>query len=76
MPEALLRGVIDQPAHLLLVQTGGATGGGGRSEGSRQGVRADVRRSLETAHAHGHREACSDVVAECDGAQQIAAHRY
>ncbi len=34
----LLRGIIQQPAHLLGIQTGGATGSGGRAHGSHQVV--------------------------------------
>jgi hypothetical protein len=67
----LLRGVVDQPAHLLGIQPGGAPGGGGGAEVPADAVRALVR--LKNARTQGHQETRSHVVAQRYGAQELCA---
>ena len=71
----LLRGVGKQPAHLLGVEAGGASGGGGRAEGAGDGMRAamGVDHVLQLAQRDG--DARADVVAERDRAQELRGRR-
>ena len=60
----LLGRVIQQPAHLLCVQSCRATGGRGRSECARDAVRALVALIHSDATAHHHGDARPDVVTQ------------
>ena len=74
MPERLLRGVGQQPAHLLRIEAGAAAGRRGRAEGA-----GDARACCEWLSDHvllaakRRRDTRSDVVAERDRAQEAGA---
>ena len=66
----LLRGIIEQPAHLMGIQSSRASGGRGRAEIFRDAVGAAVGRHLIRHCAESHGDARSDVIAERDGAEE------
>jgi hypothetical protein len=61
--------VINQPAHLLRVQAGGASSGRGRTENARNAVRGLM--TVSEAGPQRDQHARADVVAERDGAEQV-----
>src|ERR1700730_2039585 len=70
-PRGLLGGVVQQPAHLLGVQTRPATSGGGGSKRCGDTVGTPVTRVLIGLGAQGHRDPRPDVIAEGYSAQQM-----
>ena len=73
MPEALLRGVVEHPAHLLRVEAGRASGGRGGAEDAGNAVRAPVAFALQSRAAQRRHDARADVVAERYGAKEARA---
>ena len=69
----LLRGVVERPAHLARVETGGAGRGGRGAEGPGDAVRGQAALVAELGAAHGHDHARADVVAERHGAKEARA---
>ncbi len=69
----LLRGIVEQPAHLLRVQIRRAAGSGGRAEAFREAMSVAMRFVHELLPAQGHRDARANVVPERDGAQELRA---
>ena len=67
----LLRGIVEQPAHLLGVQIGRAAGRSGCAEAFGEAVRVAVRCVHEVLAAKRHGNARADVIAESDGAQKL-----
>src|SRR5260221_895575 len=63
----LLRRVIEQPAHLLGIQTHGTAGGGCRAEGSHQNMRV----FKDGPRANGLKGAHPNVVAERYGSREV-----
>ena len=71
----LLRGVVEQPAHLLRVEAGAAAGGRRRAERAGDAVRAAVALVSKLDAAHRHRDPRADVVAERHGAEEARRRR-
>src|SRR6202011_4329867 len=70
-PGGLLRGVVEQQAHLFGTETRGTTGGGARSEGRGGAVCAAVSGGLVGGTAHAHGDAGADVMAERDSPHRM-----
>ena len=70
IPDGLLRGIIEQPAHLMRIQARRASRRRRRAEIFRDAVRAAVRLHLTGQAAERHRDARADVIAQRDGAQE------
>src|SRR5260370_20671767 len=68
---ALLRGVIEQPAHLLSVQAccASLSGGGAKDSGDAMGALVALHLKVQGSEGHGH--ARPDIVTERHGAQKV-----
>ncbi len=69
----LLRGIVEQPAHLLGVQIGRATSRGGGAEAFGEAVGVAMRFVHEVLTAKRHGNAGADVITQSDGAQKLRA---